>query len=93
MEDRERVKLQDARSETRSLYWDSANEVKNQFAAQFAAFLEDFYDPVLSETVELMEAMHGARSQRGGEGIQFQTIAASALGLTEEMQVSASAAT
>ena len=92
MEDRERVKLQDARSETRSLYWDSANEVKNQFAAQFAAFLEDFYDPVLSETVELMEAMHGARSQRGSEEIRFQKIAASALGLIEEMQHSASAA-
>lgn len=86
MEDRERVKLQEARTETRSLYWDSANEVKNQFAVQFAAFLEVFYGPVLSETMELMEAMHGTSSHRGNEGIRFQEIAASALDLIERIQ-------
>jgi len=89
MEDRERVKLQEARSETRSLYWDSANEVKNQFAVQFAAFLEDFYGPVLSETMELMEAMQCTRSHRGSEGIRFQEIAASALDLIGKIQLAA----
>ena len=88
MEESERIKLNNARSDTRALYWDSASDVRTQFASEFEQFMEDFYQPLVSETEAMILAMEDASSHRGEEAIQFQKIATSALALIEQIQES-----
>ena len=86
MEERERIQFQKARSDTRAVFWDSANAVRHVFATHFDAFLNDFYGPLMTETEELMDDMQGAKSKRQSEKKSFQDISAEALVLIEEIQ-------
>lgn len=88
MEERDRIELNKARSDTRALYWDSASDVRIQFASEFDQFMEDFYQPLMSETDAMILAMEDAKSHRSEEAIHFQKIAASALALIEQIQES-----
>jgi len=86
LEEKEHQQLLQARSETRARYWDSANEVRDQFSTQFDAFLDDFYGPILAETDELMVNMNTASSQRSGEAVVFKELSDELLDLIETIQ-------
>ncbi|MEI7774355.1 MAG: GTPase [Verrucomicrobiota bacterium] len=87
MEAKEQRLLHTARQETRSVYWDSANDVKSQFAAQFKLFSEDFYDSLLSENQELIAKLRDTTVKLNAEGLQFEKLVKALDALIQEIQV------
>lgn len=86
MEDDERIKFQNARSETRAIFRDGAVAVRGEFLAQFERFLNDFYGSMQSETDALITELTTARSGRSTEGGEFALIVDSANQLIAEIE-------
>lgn len=86
MEDDERVKFQNARSETRAIFRDGAAGVRKEFIAQFESFLNDFYGNMQSEADRLADDMAEARSSRSAEESDFAEVAMRASALIAEIE-------
>ena len=86
MEEKERVKFQSARTETRAVFRDGAVAVRQLLLQQFEAFLNDFYGSMQSETDRLAAEITSDRNNRSSESSDFNKIAVKAELLIKEIQ-------
>jgi len=86
MENKAARQIEAARSSARTVYWDSARKIQDEFSRQCRAFLDDFYALPDAATNEMTASIGGAVVRRSEEHKQIEGIADAALDLIEKLR-------